>query len=58
MLLITPIQTDSHNVTFNQGAITIVAQNSSAEEAQRLAKQIMQIIKRQNQIDAMANYKS
>ena len=49
---------DSHNVTFNQGAITIVAQNSSAEEAQRLAKQIMQIIKRQNQIDAMANYKS
>ena len=45
-----------NSVTFESGAIQITANNSSAEEAERLAKKIMELIKRQKQLDGMMSY--
>lgn len=45
-----------NSVVFNQGAIQIVANNSSTEEARRLAEEIMAIIKRQKELDDMTSY--
>ena len=45
-----------NSITFSEGAIQIVAQNSSDEEAMRLAKKIMSIIKRQGELDRMMKY--
>lgn len=45
-----------NSVVFNSGAIQITANNSSDEEAMKLAKKIMEYIKRQTELDAMHNY--
>lgn len=45
-----------NRVVFSEGSIVIHCQNASEEEAQRLAKRIMQIIKRQKELDKMASY--
>lgn len=51
------VQGDTDNsITFNKGAIQITAQNTSDEEALRLARKIMEYIKRQKEIDDMVNY--
>ena len=47
-----------NSMIFNEGAIQLFCQNTSDEEALRLAKKIMEIIKRQNQIDRMTHYAS
>ena len=47
---------NTSNVNFNEGAIQITVQNASEEEAMRLAKMIMEYIKRQKQLDRMMNY--
>lgn len=46
-----------HSVTFNEGAIVIHVQNASEEEAARFAKEIMERIKREQEIENMRNYK-
>lgn len=45
-----------NSVVFQNGAIQLNCQNTSEEEAMRLAKKIMYYIKRQNQLDSMAMY--
>ena len=45
-----------NSITFNQGAIQITAQNSSDEEAERMARKIMEFIKRQKELDRMTSY--
>lgn len=51
------VQGDTDNsINFNEGAIQITVQNASEEEAMRLAKMIMEYIKRQKQLDRMMNY--
>ena len=51
------IQGDTDNsINFNEGSIQITVQNASEEEAMRLAKMIMEYIKRQKQLDSMMNY--
>lgn len=51
------VQGDTDNsINFNEGAIQITVQNASEEEAMRLAKMIMEYIKRQKQLDKMLNY--
>ena len=45
-----------NSVTFEQGAIQISCQNASEEEAMRMAKIIMEYIKRQQQLDKMLAY--
>lgn len=45
-----------NSVTFQAGAIQINAQNTSDEEALRLAQKIMEYINRQNQLRQMMNY--
>ena len=53
----TTYQGDTDNsVTFNQGAIQLNVQNASEEEALRLAKKIMEYIKRQKELDRMVAY--
>lgn len=47
---------ESQIINFNNGAIQVNVQNASEEEATRLAKMIMEKIKRQNKINAMMNY--
>lgn len=47
---------NTSNVVFNEGAIKIVANNSTEEEAARLAYKIMEMIKRQTELDRMTNY--
>ena len=51
------VQGDTDNsINFNEGSIQITVQNASEEEAMRLAKMIMEYIKRQKQLDRMMNY--
>lgn len=51
------VQGDTDNsIVFKEGAIQIIAQNTSDEEALRLAKKIMQFIKRQKELQLMAQY--
>ena len=45
-----------NSVVFNEGAIQVVVQNATEEEAVKLAKKIMEYIKRQNQLNSMLNY--
>lgn len=45
-----------NSVTFNEGAIQINCQNASEEEALRMAKIIMEYIKRQKELDKMLAY--
>lgn len=45
-----------NSVTFNEGAIQLTVQNASEEEAIRMAKKIMEYIKRRKELDDMANY--
>lgn len=45
-----------NSIVFNQGAIQITVQNASEAEATRMAKTIMEYIKRQGQLDRMAQY--
>lgn len=45
-----------HSVTFSEGAIVIQVMNASEEEAERLAKTIMERIKREQEIENMRNY--
>ena len=45
-----------NSINFNAGAIQITANNSSDEEAERMAKKIMQYIKRQQELDRMTSY--
>lgn len=53
----TTYQGDTDNsITFNQGAIQLNVQNASEEEAIRLAKKIMEYIKRQKELDKMLAY--
>lgn len=53
----TTYQGDTDNsVTFNQGAIQLNVQNATEEEAIRLAKKIMEYIKRQRELDRMTAY--
>lgn len=47
-----------NSVVFNQGAIQIIAQNSSAEECKRMAEFIMQYIERKKQLNTMLAYNS
>lgn len=51
--------TETHNdnsVVFNEGAIQIICNNASEEEAIRMAKIIMEYIKRQKEVDKMLAY--
>ena len=48
--------TTDNSVTFENGAIQIIAQNSSDEEAEKLAEKVMEYIKRKQQIKAMLSY--
>lgn len=48
--------TNDNSVVFNQGAIQLNVQNASEEEAIRLAKKIMEYIKRQRELDKMLSY--
>ena len=51
------IQGDTDNsINFHEGSIQITVQNASEEEAMRLAKMIMEYIKRQKQLDRMMRY--
>lgn len=50
------VANNDYSVTFAEGAININCQNASPEEAQRMAKDIMQYIKRQNELDKMLKY--
>lgn len=53
----TSTQGDTDNsITFSEGAIQINCQNASEEEAVRMAKIIMEYIKRQQQLDKMLSY--
>lgn len=45
-----------NSVVFNEGAIQITVQNSSEEEARRMAQMIMEYIKRQKELDRMTSY--
>ena len=45
-----------NSVHFEQGSIVINCQNASEEEAERMAKKIIELIKRQRQIDGMMSY--
>lgn len=45
-----------NSITFSEGAIQINCQNASEEEAMRMAKVIMEYIKRQQQLDKMLAY--
>lgn len=45
-----------NSININEGAIQVTVQNASEEEALRLAKMIMEYIKRQKQLDQMLNY--
>lgn len=45
-----------NSIIFNEGAIQINCKNASEEEAVRLAKRIMQLIKRQGELNAMTSY--
>lgn len=45
-----------NSVVFNQGAIQVTVQNATEEEAMRLARMVMELIKRQRQLDAMLHY--
>lgn len=45
-----------NSVVFNEGAIQLNVQNASEEEAIRLAKKIMEYIKRQKELDRMTAY--
>lgn len=45
-----------NSVVFNKGAIQITVQNASEEEAIRLARKIMEYIKRQKELDRMFMY--
>lgn len=45
-----------NSININSGAIQIIANNSSDKEAERLAKKIMEYIKRQQELDMMTNY--
>ena len=48
---------DTYNsVVFNEGAIQIVVQNATEEEAIRMAKVIMEYIRRQKELDRMLQY--
>ena len=51
------IQGDTDNsIVFNEGAIQLTVQNASEEEAIRMAKIILEYIKRQRQLDKMLKY--
>lgn len=52
----TTSSTNDNSVTFNEGAIQINCQNASEEEAMRMAKIIMEYIKRQKELDKMLAY--
>lgn len=63
----TSTDTSTHNsyennkntsVVFNQGAIQIVSNGTSDEEAKRLAVKIMEYIKREGELDEMRTYNS
>ena len=45
-----------NSITFAEGAIQINCQNASEEEAMRMAKVIMEYIKRQKELDKMLAY--
>lgn len=45
-----------NSVNFGAGAIQITCQNASEEEAMRMAKMILEYIKRQQQLDKMTSY--
>lgn len=45
-----------NSVVFNKGAIQITVQNASEEEAIRLARKVMEYIKRQRELDRMFMY--
>ena len=45
-----------NSVVFNEGAIQVNVQNASEEEAYRLAKKILELIKRQKELDRMMCY--
>ena len=45
-----------NSVTFEKGAIQIVVQNASREEAERLAEMIIELIKRKQQVTDMFSY--
>ena len=45
-----------NSVVFNKGAIQITVQNASEEEAIRLARKVMEYIKRQKELDRMFMY--
>ena len=45
-----------NSVVFNSGAIQLNCQNTSDEEARRLAEKIMYYIKRQTQLENMTSY--
>lgn len=45
-----------NSVIFNEGAIQVTVQNASEEEAMRMAKMIMEYIKRQKELDRMTKY--
>lgn len=49
--------TYDYSVVFSPGAIQIIAKNSSDEEARRMAVQIMEIIKRQQELDNMMKFR-
>lgn len=48
--------TTDNSVVFENGAIQIIANNSSVEEAEKLAEQIMAYIQRKQQIKSMLSY--
>lgn len=51
------VQGDTDNsIVFEEGSIQITVQNASEEEAIRLAKKIMEYIKRQRELDRMLSY--
>lgn len=45
-----------NSIVFNAGAIQVTVQNATEEEAIRLAKKVMEYIKRQRELDQMLNY--
>ena len=45
-----------NSVVFNQGAIQVTVQNATEEEAIKLAKKVMEYIKRQRELDLMLSY--
>lgn len=45
-----------NSIVFNEGAIQVTVQNASEEEALRMARMIMEYIKRQKELDRMTNY--